>query len=134
MKFSLNDLEGVLVVQLPRQLTYEHLVQAANYLAALDESLPVTPHRLTDASAVEDVLVQFAEMEAFSNRRQVAKLKNPIKSAIVAPKPLHMGFARMFKTLNNNPQMTIKIFPNAGTAWEWLRDPDATGPTTTLPQ
>ena len=131
MKFSLNDLEGVLVVHLPRQLTYDHLVEAANYLVALDESLPVTPHRLTDASAMEDVLVHFAEMESFANRRQQAKLKNPIKSAIVAPKPLQMGFARMFKTLNNNPQMTIKIFADPGSAWEWVRNPDATGPTTT---
>jgi len=48
------------------------------------------------------------------------RLKNYIKSAIVANNPSQFGFARMFQTLNDNPQIEIRIFPAAESAMEWL--------------
>ena len=121
MKFEFNALENVLTVKLPPVLTSTHLMEASDYLLELDKKLAITPHRLTDTSAVTEVALQFIELERFANRRRQATLKNPIKSAIVAPKPLHQGFARMFKTLNDNPQITIRVFPDTASAWDWLK-------------
>ena len=32
-----------------------------------------------------------------------------------------MGIARMFQTLNDNPQISIRIFTNAAEAMSWLQ-------------
>jgi hypothetical protein len=124
MKFEFNALDNILTVKLPPQLTSDDLAKAADYLVALDEKLAVTPHRLTDTAAVEKVLVRYPEIEKFASQRRRAILKNAIKSAIVAPQPLHLGFARMFQTLNDNPQITIRIFSDTASAWQWLKPAD----------
>jgi hypothetical protein len=49
-------------------------------------------------------------MRTFAEHRKAQTLANPVKSAAVAPQPVHVGFARMFQTLNEHPQITIEIF------------------------
>jgi len=44
----------------------------------------------------------------------------PIRSALVADKPIQFGFARMFQMLNDNPRVQIRIFGNLEEAQQWL--------------
>jgi hypothetical protein len=64
--------------------------------------------------------LDFPKMEAVASRRRKAPLKNKVKSAIVAPRLDQFGFARMFATLNDNPNIEIQIFNDRDRALEWL--------------
>ena len=60
-------------------------------------------------------------MFAVAETRRRATLRNPIKSAIIASGIVHFGFARMFQTLNDNPQIVVAIFGDDESALQWLR-------------
>jgi hypothetical protein len=45
------------------------------------------------------------------------------KSAIVAKDVAHYGFARMYETLNDHPQVVIGIFSDEADAMRWLEEP-----------
>lgn len=53
---------------------------------------------------------------------------NEFKSAVVASEVTHHGFARMFQTLNDHPQISIGILRDAGSALQWLEGPDRDAP------
>jgi hypothetical protein len=48
------------------------------------------------------------------------ELANPVKTAIVAPKPVHVGFARMFQILTDHPQIIVEVFATVVAAEAWL--------------
>ena len=48
-------------------------------------------------------------------------INEPIRSALVASKPVQFGFARMFQMLNDNPRVQIRIFGSLEEAHQWLR-------------
>ena len=79
-----------------------------------------SPDRLVDISGVEDVRVDYGFVERIAARRRNAVHKNPVRAAIVAPRPLQYGFARMFQTLNENERMDIQIFEQVADAQRWL--------------
>jgi hypothetical protein len=49
-------------------------------------------------------------MLTYIERRRTQRFANSIKSAVVASRPVQVGFARMYQTLNTNPQVEIQIF------------------------
>jgi len=89
---------------------------------ALESKLPVAPHRLADLSAGAVGDLDVVEMNTYAATRRAAKLKNPVKSAIIAADAVQFDFARMFQTLNTNPDIRIEIFQNEETALAWLRE------------
>jgi hypothetical protein len=76
--------------------------------------------RVTDFTALERIDVGFEEVFALAMRRAHRTVKGPIKSALVANRPVHFGFARMFQMLNDNPWIQIRIFGNLDEARQWL--------------
>ena len=80
----------------------------------------VIPHRLTDLTQAAGMDVRFPDIFTLAMRRKARPFPNPFKSAIVACQPIHVGFARMFQTLNDHPQITIRIFPTFNEARNWL--------------
>jgi hypothetical protein len=46
-----------------------------------------------------------------------------VKSAIVAPMPVQVGFARMFQILNDHPQIEVQLFATLAEAEAWLVSP-----------
>jgi hypothetical protein len=58
---------------------------------------------------------------AVAMKRTQRQIPSPIRSAIVAAKPVHYGFARMFQMLNDNPRVLIRIFGTLPEAQQWLR-------------
>lgn len=120
MPYQLKLSPGLLHFTVSGVLTLEDLLAAARETQAIEATEPVTPHRLTDLSRVEDFDLTFSKMENFASLRRAAKFKNKVRSAIVAPSQVQLGFARMFQTLNDNPQTEIRIFPDQTEALAWL--------------
>ena len=76
--------------------------------------------RLTDLTALERIDVGFEEVFALAVKRGERKVSAPIRSALVANRPVQFGFARMFQMLNDNPRVQIRIFGNREEAQQWL--------------
>lgn len=86
----------------------------------IEKVRPVTPHRITDLSGVTDLQVDFNSVWQLAENRKNRQFPNAFKSAIVAPENYLMGYARMFQTLNDHPQITICVFKDRAAAQTWL--------------
>ena len=84
------------------------------------EDAGVLIDRITDLTSLERIDVGFEEVFAVAQRRAERKVTAPIKSALVANRPVQFGFARMFQMLNDNPRIQIRIFGNLQEAEQWL--------------
>lgn len=115
-------LEGDLLrLDLSGRVGEESFKGFAAELQTLEAGLKVIPGRLTDLSTVTSMDVRFDDMATLAELRKAKRFPNAFKSAIVAPQPMHYGFARMFQTLNDHPQITIRIFADRAKALRWLR-------------
>jgi hypothetical protein len=76
--------------------------------------------RLTDLTALERIDVGFEEVFALAVKRAERRITAPVRSALVANRPVQFGFARMFQMLNDNPRIQIRIFGNLEEARQWL--------------
>jgi len=72
-------------------------------------------------TGVTELQIGYPGVRALADRRRAATFPNPFKSAIVGRVPAQAGMARMFQTLNDNPQITIEVFDDEAAALEWLR-------------
>jgi hypothetical protein len=104
-------------------ITPEDLVSLAGEIATIEHALPVAPHRLTDLSQVSMTELSYPDVLAFVGRRKAEQLKNAVKSALVAPMPVQLGFAHMFQTLNDHPQIEVQLFETLAEAEAWLMSP-----------
>ena len=75
---------------------------------------------MTDLTALDRIDVGFEEVFALAMKRGERKVLTPIRSALVANRPVQFGFARMFQMLNDNPRIQIRIFGNLEEAQRWL--------------
>lgn len=120
MSFEVTIRDGIIFAQGSGTITALDLDQLADEVAKLEEELPKSPHRLTDASEITRLDLDYRKMEAVASRRRKAPLKNKVKSAFVTPRLDQFGFARMFATLNDNPKIEIQIFDDRDKALKWL--------------
>lgn len=89
----------------------------------LERGLNPMPDRMMDLSAAVDFELRFSELFSFAQQRMTTQFPNTIKSALVAPQPVQMGFARMYQTLLNHPQIDLQIFQDVPTGLAWLGVP-----------
>src|SRR5262245_17343230 len=108
-------------------VTPQDLIVLADHIGALEQGLLVAPNRLTDLSQVAAPALTYADMPAFVERRKAQRLANSVKSAIVASEPVQFGFARMFQTLNDHPQIEIALFATLAEAEARLAMPGMSG-------
>ncbi|MGH8187499.1 MAG: hypothetical protein ACREUC_13145 [Steroidobacteraceae bacterium] len=64
--------------------------------------------------------VGFQSILELADTRTRRPLATPVKSALIALRPVHFGFARMFQTLNTNPQIEVRIFATIEEALQWF--------------
>lgn len=121
MALDIKFQDGILCLTMRGCVTSEELLNAAAQTAKIESEIEVSPQRIVDLSLVEDMNLNFADMHQVAETRKAAPLKNAVKSAIVAPQPVQYGFARMFQTLNKNPQITVQIFTARQDAIDWLK-------------
>jgi len=120
MAYAMKTDEPILHVTLLGTLKNDDLVVLAQKMMEFERSVAVVPHRLTDLRPVTRLEITFDGVLELANKRMQLKFPNSFKSAIVASDVVHYGFARMFQTLNDHPQISIAIFPDTATALHWL--------------
>jgi len=121
MPFDLKITDGIIYVHCHGYLTIEDLQKMVNVAGQIEATSPVTPDRLIDLTHVSEIDITFAGMSDIAAVRRRAHLKNPVNSAIVAPKAALYGFARMFQTLNDNPSITVQLFRDLDSGLAWLK-------------
>lgn len=111
------------------EVTSQDLARSAVELSALEDTRATVPSRIADLGRVERLAIDFADVLAFVEERRRKRFPNQFKSAIVATNVVCYGFARMFQTLNDHPQILIAIFRDDADALAWLRLSDFVAPT-----
>ncbi|GLC28083.1 STAS/SEC14 domain-containing protein [Roseisolibacter agri] len=113
--------EGLLVIRGAGTVTASDLREMPGLTTAFDAGRAVTPNRLIDLTAVEGFDVGFSEMLAAVRERRDAVLSGPTRTAFLTASAVQFGMARMFQTLNDNAQITVRIFEDRAEALAWLR-------------
>lgn len=128
MSYALRMEGETLKIEFSGTFTNQDLSGGEVEVAELEESSAVVPHRIADLRPVERLEIDFAGVLALAEARRWRRFKNPFKSAIIAPDLASYGFARMYQTLNDHPQIEIAIFRGEVEAVDWLRLPDLKPP------
>jgi hypothetical protein len=120
MAINIQIRDGVIEAVFRGNITGEDVQQMAETLSDLESRLEVTPARISDLSDAGFSELSSGSLVAFAAGRGIAKLKNKIKSAIIAPEPAQFGLARMFRAYNPNPDIEIMIFKDSAGAYRWI--------------
>jgi len=88
----------------------------------------VVRSRISDLRPAVRLDIDFNGVAALAAERVRRSFPNSFKSAIIAPDPARFGFARMFQTLNDNPQITLAIFRDEPEALAWIMAPGLAPP------
>ena len=123
MEYRLRHEGGVLRLTITGEVTRAELGHVLTEVAAIEATLPRQPHRLTDVSGVTRRDTDYQFMRGIAAERAARQYPNAYKHAYVAPASTSFGFARMFQTLNANPQIEVRIFETAAEAEAWLAEP-----------
>lgn len=113
---------GFLRLEFHGTVTRDDLDQALEAVETAEQTAQTAPHRLSDFTNATLGELPAAHVVQLAERRKATTLNNPIKSAIVAIRPVNVGFARMFQMLNDHPQITIRIFQTEIEARAWLEE------------
>lgn len=104
-------------------LTAANLHDVADELRAHESKLGRAPDRLVDMSGMLATDTTFNLAILAARVRRVHQFPNDFRSALVAPKVEVAGFARIFRTLNRNPQIEVQVFADVEAAEKWLSSP-----------
>jgi len=122
MPYQISYDGPILVVRFSGIVTESDLVGSAEDVIALEDRGRNTRPRLTDLREVSDSPIGYAEVANIANRVGHRPLSSAIRSAFLVSQPVQFGFARMFQTLNQHPQVTVGIFEDEAAARHWLID------------
>jgi hypothetical protein len=122
MPFSITEKDGLIWCDLYDVVTVKDMQELAVGLWEAEKNRAVIPPRITDLSAVSGLEINFNSVLRLAEDRKTRTFPNTFKSAIVAPKDHLLGYARMFQTLNDHPQIIIRIFRDLPAAETWLRE------------
>ena len=120
MSFQIQGNAQIIQIILSGDLSIAEISELSRELARLEADFEKTPDRLTDLSAVEKSNFDYATLERLAERSRKAVYPKRFRSAIVAPKPLEFGLARIFQALSDNPMINLQIFKTRAEAEEWL--------------
>ncbi len=120
MGYEITIKDGYAHIRFFGQLTVADLSAAAGRLDEVGSMAESSPHRLTDISEVEDISLNFAEMQKFTEKRSAVKPKSKIRSAIVTRTPVQYGCARMFQMLSKQPRIKVAVFRDFDKALQWI--------------
>ena len=120
MPFEITNEGDYLLARIFGVVTPADLDRFAEEGAIAEEATPTSMDRITDMTAVERFDVGYPAISNLASRRRVRRFSKPIKSAIVAGDAIQFGFARMFQTLNDHPQVEFRLFGSIAEAKAWL--------------
>jgi hypothetical protein len=127
MPYTIKVENEVIRVALTGRITAQDLVNLAAESKNYEHNVAVIPHRITDMRGIEELKIHYPDISTLAATRGKLRFPNSFKSAIIAHDIHHLGYARMFQTLNDNPQIVVKIFPDEISASEWIACPGNPG-------
>jgi hypothetical protein len=92
-------------------------------LRAKEDELGRVPDRLVDMSEMVATGTTFNLAILAARARGIEHFPNAFRSALVSPMVEVAGFARIFRNLNRNPQITLQVFERVDAAEAWLETP-----------
>jgi len=128
MPFEIVRTHPIAEIVLSGVFTNADLAALVRATESVDGTGPEVPHRMTDMRPITRLEIDFGGVLSFANDRLRRRFPNSFKSAVIAFDLAHFGFARMFQTLNDHPQITIAIFGDEVTARAWLESPGLAPP------
>ncbi len=128
MPFRITVEDGVIAITFFGAVAGADLGALATELFDLESRHPRLLPRVIDLSAATSMDLSFPDILALAERRRGQRYPNAFKSAIIAPAPVQFGLARMFQTLNDHPQITLRVFRDRTEALTWIHAAEPTGP------
>jgi hypothetical protein len=113
--------DGILFQIFPEAMTDHDMNPLAKEMDGVDNEYSILPNRLVNLQALNSFDGNFDSVLKLAQMRVAKKFPNRFKSALVVANDLQLGFARMFQTLSDNPQVTLEVFRDESTAIEWLK-------------
>jgi len=118
--FDSKMAQGIVCLTFRGYVMAEDIRDMVDLLTKIETEARVSPDRIVDLSAIAGISLNFSAITNYAAARRTAPLKNEVKAAIVAPHPLQYGFARMFQTLNDNPDINMEIFTDKDSGLTWI--------------
>jgi hypothetical protein len=103
MPIEIQDRGEYLFGRLYGVISRADLVSVARELQLLEAATLRPKDRVFDLTQIESLEVGFPEVFTLARERGVREVTDRIRSAIIASRPIQVGYARMFEMLNDNP-------------------------------
>jgi hypothetical protein len=87
-----------------------------------EETKGVIPNRITTLSDIEDFIIQYSTLFPVAEDRKQKQFNPPLKSAVVASRPMETVIAGMLKSLNMNKTIVIQVFNTFSEAKKWIHE------------
>jgi hypothetical protein len=120
MPFEILDQGGYLQLRLFGVLVADDVREVTAQMQVMETAPGGAKNRITDLTGIDQVAFGFPEVLVIAKRRTDIELPSDVKSAIIARRPVHVGFARMFQTLNENPRIDVRIVERLEDALRWF--------------
>jgi hypothetical protein len=123
---------GILFVTFPETLSDNDMRLINKEIEIIEEEYSVVPNFVVSLNNVKTFIGEYFSVQELARQRAEKTYPNNILEAILVTNDFQMGFARMYQTVNSNPQLTIKIFKDEAKAIDWIKSND-TRPTSASP-
>jgi hypothetical protein len=128
MSYEITTPGDYLLVRLFGTVVAGDLHRFGTEIDRIEDANPRELDRIVDFTGVTEFAVGFEIVNGLARQRRERKFRTPVKLALVVVRPSEFGFARMYQTLNDNPQMTIRILASREEAIAWFAEPTADRP------
>jgi len=120
MGYIIDVSQSIWRIVFSETLTSADLRQLAKEAAEIETNTPVVASRLVDLRELCTITVGFSEVGDLAAARRSLTLPNSIRSALLVSNPVQLGYARMFQTLLEHPQIEVRVFSDEKDALVWL--------------
>jgi hypothetical protein len=123
MPFELTTPGSILFARVFGVFTPPELNHLSDEAEIAEASHIVSLDRITDLTAVERFDLGFREIYYFAIRRSKQRFSRVVKSAIIVQDAVQLGIARNYESLNENPQIQVRVLQTVTEATEWFAEP-----------
>lgn len=106
-------------------LDNERADKTVEFLEANEVGDGVPFHRFTDMSGYRRILLGFEHVVRLARRRREGYKGPPVRSALLAERPISVSIARMYEELMLGSNIQVCTFRSRETAAEWLGVPES---------
>ena len=111
----------IIFLTFPETLSDNDFLLINKEIEIIEQKYSALPHFIVNLKNVNTFNGDYQSIQELATSRKAKKFPNHILEAIVVSNNFQMGFARMYQTCNDNPQLTIKIFQEETKAVEWIK-------------